>query len=246
MQLFLMAASAAALLHSTMVTSGPLVPDGATPGPMPQNGVWAMLPAECEAPTSLDLSTWPKCATPIGFADDEVSALERPAPGNRATPTEFYSTARTKYLVVPGATPDAPAVAQVVVPMVFSRSYYYLSITPAAPLDAAGRFAAARGWPVACLPKDQGGCNPKTLADVQTQAAIEPTDPKRLYRMVRIVAPAPASAPATPDTTAPAIVPPAGTITETPLPPAKDAAPPPTSAPASPPVTASPAMPPPQ
>jgi hypothetical protein len=224
MQLFAMAASAAALLHSTMVTSGPLVPDGATPGPLPQNGVWALLPDACDAPTSLDLSTWPKCATPIGFVDDEVSALERPAPGNRATPTEFYSIGRTRYAVVPGAPPDAPAVAQVAVPMVFSRSYYYLAISPAAPLDAAGRFAAARGWPVACLPKAQGGCNPKTLADVQTQAAIEPTDPKRLYRMIRIL-PA-ASAPAAPDTPAPIIVPPAGTITEAPLPPAKDAAPP--------------------
>ena len=243
MQLLVMAASATALLHSTMVTSGPLVPDGAPPGPLPQNGVWAMLPAECEAPTTLDLSVWPKCATPIGFADDEVSALERPAPGNKATPTEFYSMGRTKYAVIPGAAPDAPAIAQVVVPMVFSRSYYYLAIIPAAPLDAAGRFAAAKGWPVACLPKTQGGCNPKTLADVQTQAAIEPTDPKRLYRMVRIVAPAPVTAPATPDTTAPTIVPPAGTITEAPLPPPKDAAP---AAPAAPPATTNPTTPPPQ
>jgi len=222
-----------------------LVPDGATPGPLPQNGVWALLPAECEAPTTLDLSIWPKCATPIGFADDEVSALERPAPGNRATPTEFYSIGRTKYVVIPGATPDLPALAQVVVPMVFSRSYYYLAITPVAPLDAAGKFAAAKGWPVACLPKAQGGCNPKTLADVQTQAAIEPTDPKRLYRMVRIVAPAPAPASgdtSTPPSSTPAIVPPSGAITESPLPPAKDAAPPP-SPPASPP---SPPTPPPQ
>jgi len=230
MQLFVMAASAAALLHSTMVTSGPLVPDGATPGPLPQNGVWALLPAECEAPTSLDLSTWPKCATPIGFVDDEVSALERPSPDNKATPTEFYSMARTKYAVVPGAAADAPAVAQVVVPMVFSRSYYYLAISPAAPLDASGKFSAATGWPVACLPKDQGGCNPKTLADVQTQAAIAPTDPKRIYRMVRILPPAAA----VPNTTAPTIVPPSGTITEAPLPPAKDAAPSVTSGPPTP------------
>jgi len=227
MQLFAMAASAAALLHSTMVTSGPLVPDGAPPGPLPQNGVWALLPAECETPTTLDLSAWPKCATPIGFVDDEVSALERPAPGNKATPTEFYSMGRTKYVVIPGAAADAPALAQVVVPMVFSRSYYYLAINPAAPLDAAGRFAAAKGWPVACLPKAQGGCNPKTLADVQTQAAIEPTDPKRLYRMVRIVPPAPASGDTgTPPPATPVIVPPSGTITESPLPPAKGAAPP--------------------
>ncbi len=237
MQSILMAASAAALLHSTMVTSGPLVPDGTTPGPLPQNGVWALLPDACEAPTTLDLTAWPKCATPIGFADDEVSALERPEPGNKATATEFYSMARTKYAVAPGAAPDAPAVAQVVVPMVFSRSYYYLAISPAAPLDAYGRFAAAKGWPVACLPKDQGGCNPKTFADVQTQAAIEPADPKRLYRMVRIVPPAPADATGAPDAAAPVVVPPAGTITEAPLPPAKDSAPtiPATSAPATPP-----------
>ena len=226
MQLFLLAASAAALLHSTMVTSAPLVPDGATPGPLPENGVWALLPDGCDAPASPDLSTWPKCATPIGFLDDEVAALQRPARSAKTTPTEFNTIGRTRYAVVAGATPDAPAVAQVAVPMVFSRSYYYLAVSPAQPLDEAGRFDAATGWPVACLPKDQGGCNPKTFADVQTQAAIEPTDPKRLYRMIRILPTA--SAPAAPDTaaSAPAIVPPAGAAVETPPPPAKDTAPP--------------------
>jgi hypothetical protein len=245
MQLFAIAASASALLHSTMVTSAPLVPEGAAPGPLPQNGVWALLPAECETPTSLDLSSWPKCATPIGFADDEVAALERPARGAEATPTAFNSIGRTKYAVAPGAAPDAPAVAQVVVRMVFSRSYYYLAVRPAAPLDADGRFAAARGWPVACLPKAQGGCNPRTLADVQAEAAIEPTDPKRLYRMIRILAPAPSSGDQTAPTPAtPAIVAPAGTITETPLPPAKDAEPA-APAPATPaPVTSAPSPPP--
>lgn len=213
---FLAAASAAALLHSTMVTSGPLVPDGAATGPLPQNGVWALLPADCDPPTSLDLSSWPKCATPIGFADDEVAALERPAPGNKATPTEFYSIGRAKYAVTAGASPDAPAVVQVAAPALFGRSYYYIAITPAAPLDDAGRFAAAQGWPIACLPKDQGGCNPKALTEVQTQAAIEPTDPKRLYRMVRILPPAPA----------------AGSVTEAPLPPAIPAPPATTDAPA--------------
>jgi len=225
MQLLLMVASAAALLHSTMVTSAPLVPDGAATGPLPQNGVWALLPSDCETPTTLDLSAWPPCATPIGFLNEEVSALERPAPGNSATPTEFYSIGRTKYVVAPGAAPDAPAVAQVAVRMVFSRSYYYLAVSPAAPLDAEGRFAAAIGWPVACLPKDQGGCNPKSLADVTAQAAIAPSDPKRLYRMVRILAATPPSAPGRPDPPAPGLVPPAGTITEGPLAPAKGAAP---------------------
>lgn len=235
MQVFLMAASAAALLHSTMVTSGPLVPDGAAPGPLPQNGVWALLPADCDTPASLDLSRWPKCATPIGFADDEVSALERPAPGNRATPTQFYSLGRTRYAVVPGAGPDAPAVAQIVAPMVFSRSYYYLALSPAAPLDASGRFAAARGWPVACLPRDLGGCTPRSLADVQTQAAIEPSDPQRLYRLFRILPTAPATSP--PEAVAPPAqgaappaspvgpLPPPSPITEGPLPPATPAPP---------------------
>jgi hypothetical protein len=250
MQSIMLAASAAALLHSTMVTSGPLVPDGAANGPLPQNGVWALLPAECDTPTTLDLSSWPKCATPIGFVDDEVAALERPSPDNKATATEFYSVARTKYAVAQGAAPEAPAVAQVVVPMVFSRSYYYLAIAPSAPLDEAGRFAAARGWPVACLPKGQGGCNPKTLADVQTQAAIEPTDPKRLYRMVRILPSAPAGGDASAPAPAPGAVPPAGAVTEAPLPPANpDAAPAPapsapTTSPAPPPTSGSAAPPP--
>lgn len=207
MQSILMAASAVALLHSTMVTSGPLIPDGANGAAMPQNGVWALVPAECETPTSLDLANWPKCVTPIGFADDEVAALERPGPGKKATSDAFYSMARTKYAMAPATAAGGPEVVQVVVPMVFSRSYYFLSITPDA-LDADGRFATARGWPVACADKDKGGCNPKALADVQAQAASAPTDPQRLYKLVRIQPPAadtPAitPAPAGPTTAAP-------------------------------------------
>lgn len=199
MQALMTLASAAALLHSTMVSSTPLATPEAATGPMPQNGVWALLPADCEQPTSLDLSSWAKCATPIGFLDDEVAALERPGPGKKATPDEFYSIARTKFAMAPGLTDaPAPAVAQVVVPMIFSRSYYYLAIAPVG-LDPNGRFAEAKGWPVACPPKADGGCTAKTLDTVRTQATIAPTDPSRLYRLVRIQA----SAPSAPDTAMP-------------------------------------------
>lgn len=229
MQSLLLMASATALLHSTMVSSTPVAPIEKAGGPMPQNGVWALLPDKCDQPTGLDLNAWPKCATPIGFLDNEVAALEKPGPGKKASAEEFYSIARTKYSIAAGATATSPAVAQIVVPMVFSRSYYFLAIAPKA-LDEAGQFAEARGWPVACLSKDQGGCNPKTLADVQAQAAIEPTDPQRLYRLVRVVAPAteaPASAdPAAPSAEAkPSATPAPAPTTETPLPSAKDPAP---------------------
>jgi hypothetical protein len=101
--------------------------------------------------------------------------------------------------------------------MVLSRSYYYLAVTPSGSLDADGRFAAAEGWPIACQPKRQGGCKPKTLADVEAQAAIQPSDPKRLYRMVRMTAAGPAGT--TNIAPPPSNVP----ITETPLPPAAPA-----------------------
>ncbi len=244
MQSILMAASAAALLHTTMVTSGPLIPDGANGAAMPQNGVWALVPTECETPTTLDLAAWPKCATPVGFADDEVAALERPAPGNKAKADEFYSMARTKFALAPATVTGGPEVVQVVVPMVFSRSYYFLAITPET-LDADGRFAAARGWPVACAEPAKGGCSPKVLADVQAQAATAPVDPQRLYKLVRIQPPA-ADAPAiTPapgepaNTDAPATTPPAaagaatvpapGAVTEKTLPPANSATPAPSA-----------------
>jgi hypothetical protein len=231
MQSILLLASATALLHTTMVSSTPMAPLENAGGPMPQNGVWALLPDKCDQPTSLDMTTWPKCATPIGFLDNEVAALEKPGPGKKASADEFYSIARTKYAIAPGATADGPAVAQIVVPMVFSRSYYFLSISPKS-LDDAHQFAEARGWPVACFAKDQGGCTPKTLADVQSQAAIEPTDPARLYRLVRITASAAAqdaSAPAAdpgdkakPDGAAP----PPATVTPPAAPPAPTSSPP--------------------
>ena len=162
---------------------------------MAQNGVWALLPTGCEAPTSLDISTWAKCAQPLGFVDKEVAVLKHPAPGSGARPGEFTSIARTQYAVAPGASSTAPEVVQVDVPMVFSHTFLYLAVTPASVMN--GRFADAKAWPVACLAEADGGCTATTLAQVQTAAAIAPTDPARLSRLMRVSEPAEA-APATP------------------------------------------------
>ena len=210
--LTLAAVSIAALLRTSMSSSAPLTTVGAE-APRPQNGVWALMPSDCEAPTGLDLAVWPKCATPIGFLDDEISALERPGPGKKATPDQFYSIGRTKYVMAPAGGADGPAIAEIAVPMVFSRSYYYLAIKPEA-VGSDGHFVTARGWPVACLPKDQGGCTPKSLVEVQTQATAQPTDPARVYRLIRIQ---PAAQTEGPQGVPPA--PAAGEIKESPLPP---------------------------
>lgn len=201
------AISLSALLRTSMNGGAPLTtPDMAAPHP--QNGVWALVPSDCETPVGLDLSAWPKCATPLGFMDDEIAALERPGPGKKATPDQFYSIGRTKFSMAPAAAADAPEIAEIAVPMVFSRSYYYLAIKPDAVGDD-GRFAAARGWPVPCPPKEQGGCTPRTLTDVQAQAAIEPDETGRIYRLIRVqpAAPpeAPATAPAAPATPTPVV-----------------------------------------
>lgn len=210
----LAAISLSALLKTSMNGGAPLAaPDVAAPHP--QNGVWALVPSDCETPVGLDLSAWPKCATPLGFMDDEIAALEKPGPGKKAAPDQFYSIGRTRYAMAPAASADAPEVAEIAVPMVFSRSYYYLAIKPEA-VGEDGRFTAARGWPVACPPKDQGGCTPKTLAEVQNQAAAEPVETARIYRLIRIQPAAPSSTsppvPSQPAEPAP--------ITESPLAPA--------------------------
>ena len=219
--LTLAAVSVAALLRTSMSSSAPLTTPGVE-APRPQNGVWALIPSDCEAPVGLDLAGWPKCATPVGFLDDEIAALEKPGPGKKATAEEFYSIGRTKYAMAPPAAADAPAIAEIAVPMVFSRSYYYLAIKPEA-VGADGHFSAAHGWPIPCRARDQGGCTPKALADIQAQAALEPADPARVYRLIRIENAAAPTAPATPPTAAPA------EIIETQLPPplAPATAPPP-------------------
>ena len=200
--MLLILVSAAALLHTTLSSSTPLIPPAApdaAPSPiasaaMAQNGVWALLPMGCEAPTSLDISTWAKCAQPLGFVDNEVAVLKHVAPGSGAKPGEFTSIARTHYAVAPGASATAPQVVQVDVPMIFSHTFLYLAVTPAA--VANGRFEDAQAWPVACLAEADGGCSATTLAQVQTAAVPAPTDPERLYRLMRVSEPT-SSGPAT-------------------------------------------------
>lgn len=223
--MLLILVSAAALLHTTLSSSAPLVPPpvggAAAAAPLAENGVWALLPAGCEAPTSLDISTWAKCAQPLGFVDTEVAVLKHPAPGATTKPGEFYSIARTHYAVAPGASSTAPEVVQVDVPMVFSHTFLYLAVTPASVTN--GRFEDAQAWPVACLADADGGCTASTLEQVQTAAVPAPTDPARLYRLMRVSEPVeapPAAAPVASSTASPSAFPmtPAP-IEEVPLPP---------------------------
>ena len=200
--MLLILASAAALLHTTLSSSAPLIPLQADPAsaagaPRAENGIWALLPAGCEAPTSLDITTWAKCAQPLGFVDSEVGVLKHPALGSGAKRGEFTAIARTHYAVAPGASAIAPDLVQVDVPMIFSHIFLYLAVTPVSVTN--GRFEDAQAWPVTCLAEADGGCSATTLAQVQTAAATAPTDPARLYRIMRVSEPAnnvPASPPA--------------------------------------------------
>src|SRR5271170_5143942 len=130
--------SVMALFHAALSSSDPLFPtDSTAGGPKPVNGVWAVLPADCEAPTTLDLSMWPKCAVPVGFIDGEVAALKRPEPGSKAKSDEFYSIARTHFWVAKGS----PAIVQIDVPILFNHTTVYLAVTPEA-TDDAGAFTS--------------------------------------------------------------------------------------------------------
>jgi len=200
-------ASAMALFRATLSSPDPLFPvDGTAGGPVPVNGVWAGLPVDCETPTSLDLSTWPKCATPVGFLDGVIAVLEKPGPGKKAKPDQYYSIARTKFWVVKPAASDAPAIVQVDVPILFASSTIYIAVIPDA-VDEHGGFVAARGWPIGCpaaampgVTVDGGHCSATSADGVRTAAAIQP-DVSKTYRLVRVNAVAGADAP--PATAAP-------------------------------------------
>ena len=197
-------ASAMALFRATLSSPDPLFPtDGTAGGPVPVNGVWAGLPAGCDTPTSLDLSTWPKCATPVGFLDGVIAVLEKPGPGKKATPDQYYSVARTKFWSVKGLTPDAPDIVQVDIPILFASSTIYIAVLPDA-VDDHGSFIAAKGWPIGCPPAgavgvtvDGSHCSADTADGVRAAAAIQP-DLAKTYRLVRInVAATTATSPAT-------------------------------------------------
>jgi hypothetical protein len=203
-------ASAMALFRATLSSPDPLFPtDGPGSGPLPVNGIWAGLPAECAPPTSLDLSTWPKCATPVGFLDGQIAVLQKPKAGSTAPPDQYVSVARTKFWT---AKPSggAPEIVQVDVPILFNHATIYIALQPDA-VDEEGRFVSAVGWPVGCPPAgvagisdDNGRCVATTADSVRAAAAIVPS-PDKTYRLVRIDASS-----ASPPSTAPAQTPPQG------------------------------------
>jgi hypothetical protein len=191
-------ASALALFRATLSSDDPLF-DKAAAGPHPVNGIWAALPVDCQTPTSLDLSTWPHCATPVGFLDGEIAALQKPAPDAKTPPDQFVALARTHFVVVGGS----PVIAQVDVPIMFSRSTIYIALQPDA-VDDKGGFVAATGWPVGCpaypvdgIVKTGSRCVGSTPAAVRL-AAQETPDPAKTYRLVRIDASAASAPPPTP------------------------------------------------
>jgi hypothetical protein len=204
--------SVIALFRATLSSPDPLfAPDVAKAAPHPVAGVWAVLPPDCAPPTGLDLAAWPRCATPLGFLDDEVAALRRPPKGS--ADTGLTAVAKTKYVLVPGD----PAIVELRVETLLSRTTLYIAVQPDA-LDDEKGFEAATGWPVACpagpvagVVADQGRCSASTPEAVRAAAEVRP-DPSKLYRLVRIPpADAPLAAPAdgaAPQTPAPASSPP--------------------------------------
>jgi hypothetical protein len=237
-------ASAMALFRATLSSPDALFPvDGTGAGPLPVNGIWAGLPADCAPPTSLDLSTWPKCATPVGFLDGQIAVLQKPRAGSTAPPDQYVSVARTKFWTAKPSGGGAPEIVQVDVPILFNHSTIYIAVQPDA-VDGDGRFVSAVGWPVGCPPvavagisNDDGRCVATTADSVRAAAAITPAADKT-YRLMRINAssasPPPAqmppdaqapdsdpSASPPPLTAAPPSTPPTaapGEVTETPLP----------------------------
>jgi hypothetical protein len=199
-------ASAMALFRATLSSADPLFPtDGTAGGPVPVNGVWAGLPADCQTPTSLDLSTWPKCATPVGFLDGEIAVLEKPGPDRPAKADQFYSIARTRFWTIKGE----PSIVQVDVPILFNHTTIYIALKPDA-VNEEGGFVSAVGWPIGCpataapgIAMDGKHCVASTPEAVRAAAATEP-DAAKTYRLVRINA---AATTATPDTGAPATAP---------------------------------------
>jgi hypothetical protein len=183
-------ASAMALFRATLSSDDPLFSTTAAPGAAhPVNGVWAALPADCARPTSLDLSTWPKCATPVGFLDGELAALQKTPPNSARAPDAFYAVARTHFWLIPGS----PDIVQVDVPIMFNHSTVYIAVEPDS-VDPSGGFTAATGWPIGCPPAavpgvvlDGGRCTASTPGGVEA-AAKTPPSPDKTYRLVRIVA----------------------------------------------------------
>jgi hypothetical protein len=187
----LILASAMALFRATLSSPDPLFPtDGPGSGPLPVNGIWAGLPADCATPTSLDLSTWPKCATPVGFLDGQIAVLQKPRAGSTVPPDQYVSVARTKFWTAKQSA-GAPEIVQVDVPILFNHATIYIAVQPDA-VDEAGRFVSAVGWPVGCPPaavagisNDNGRCVAMTADSVRAAAAIVPS-PDKTYRLVRI------------------------------------------------------------
>jgi hypothetical protein len=221
-------ASAMALFRATLSSADPLFPtDGTAGGPVPMNGVWAGLTADCPAPTSLDLSTWPKCATPVGFLDGEIAVLEKPGPDRPAKADQFYSIARTRFWTVKGE----PPIVQVDVPILFNHTTIYIALKPDA-VDEQGGFVSAVGWPIGCpatatpgIAMDGKHCAASSADAVRTAAAAEP-DASKTYRLVRINPEA-----AAPDAGAPASIPTAPAPAPTVAPPAPASTPPTSTAP---------------
>jgi hypothetical protein len=248
-------ASAMALFRATLSSPDPLFPtDGTAGGPTPVNGVWAGLPADCDPPTSLDLSTWPKCATPVGFLDGVIAVLEKPGPGKKATPDQYYSVARTKFWSIkPSPDATAPVIVQVDVPILFASSTIYIAVVPDA-VDDHGGFVAAKGWPIGCpatptagVTVDGAHCSATTADGVRAAAAIQP-DVSKTYRLVRINVETPTAPPsfgsATPNAASPSNTLPTAPAPELTLPEATETpSTPPTAAPGQ--VTETPLAPPP-
>lgn len=173
------ALSVQTLLRFSATSSDPLFgPDPAAPVAAP--GLWAATTGECaeaRRPGALgaDLARWPTCAKPIRIERERVALLSPAAEGD-AAPLPRFSTA---FALAP-AWPGAPGVMQLEVPGLLDTTYAYAALQTSAS-DGAGRFTAARLWPVICsgpaiqgLSAQRGSCVASTPTAVHEAARVAP------------------------------------------------------------------------
>ena len=103
-------------------------------GPVPAEGLWALLPDDCSTPQTTAVHEWPSCATPFWVEGEQLTTLS-PAPQ------------RMTFVVAPGS----PAILQVGASDAprepGEEAYSYAGFRP----RGASPFKAADVWLVACM-----------------------------------------------------------------------------------------------
>jgi len=127
-------------------------------GAQPADGLWALVPKDCAAPTSASMTSWPECAMPVWLKGGMATAFVGSVPVHM---TFVMATGDPRLIQLANPVGDSPPLTGAAPPKeagAAPQGYLYWAFVP----DGDEPYRKGRIWQIACPAQEIAGIAKKT------------------------------------------------------------------------------------